>query len=348
MPSQPQFSKENFLRNGALFGHQDQIFLMWGKRSQQEKRPENQWAVSFQNFFSEQSSWISFENNLCLTRSQAKDLFQSMQVNVSWEELNSDSFNKQFQLTQSWIERGRLTKTVPYTFEKAKVQMDSGSIESFISNSLNHEKGFLYGLWDEEAGVLGLTPETLIEQKTATEFSTMALAGTLPLKEFEENPESLTKNKKEIYEHEQVVEFLSQKLSFLGEASKQERSVLKTPHLAHLFTAFDLISEKPVDLVVNQLHPTPALGCQPSTDWKDYLGEFNKIEERGSFGAPFGFSQNLQNSQFVVAIRNITWTKDEISIGAGCGVVAESQQNLEWMELKNKRNSVKRIFGIDE
>ena len=67
---------------------------------------------------------------------------------------------------------------------------------------------------------------------------------------------------------------------------------------------------------------------------------------RNKYGAPFAVQ--FPNGDFisVVAIRNIQWDRREIILGAGGGVVVESQLEKEWLELQGKRNSVKSLMGL--
>ena len=48
----------------------------------------------------------------------------------------------------------------------------------------------------------------------------------------------------------------------------------------------------------------------------------------------------------LVAIRNIEWQRQSVRIGAGSGIVAESELEQEFEELRNKREQVKQLFGI--
>ena len=63
------------------------------------------------------------------------------------------------------------------------------------------------------------------------------------------------------------------------------------------------------------------------------------------FGAPFGVVVDGEFSS-VVAIRNISWSGNDVFLPSGCGVIEESTLANEWEELALKRNSVKDILGI--
>ena len=176
----------------------------------------------------------------------------------------------------------------------------------------------------------------------------MALAGTLPIEKFKENPETFLSDPKEKNEHLKVVQDIVQQLENLGRIELSETHIEKTPHLAHLCTSIEFENRTNTSFMklVERLHPTPALGSFPRAMNRKYMGAFEKLEPRGVFGAPFGISYSQKAGDVVVAIRNIIWSEKELKIGSGCGVVKASTLNNEWDELANKRKSVKKIFGL--
>ena len=99
--------------------------------------------------------------------------------------------------------------------------------------------------------------------------------------------------------------------------------------------------------MIQQMHPTPALGPLPRTDetmnllldWRARLG----CPE--VFGAPFGLWRDGVLT-VVVAIRMIVWRGTKVLLPSGCGVIAESRLVNEWRELRLKRDAVKQVFGV--
>ncbi len=43
----------------------------------------------------------------------------------------------------------------------------------------------------------------------------------------------------------------------------------------------------------------------------------------------------------------LSWRGHEVRVPAGCGVIEESRLVNEWRELRLKRESVKKIFGLE-
>ncbi len=348
MENLENFDKLSFLKQGAIFAKQDRVWLMWGVPEVSNARPLGP-AIATMDFFGTESfRWLQYPAIVEASREKVSSLFRKGPVGVTWQSPDRDLFQTQFDLIQQGFARGTVEKVVPYVFEKSLHRVESADLESFLFSALGHESGFLYGQWEADKGVLGLTPEILISQKQERAFETMALAGTTPLEHFERNPTSFLENHKENSEHQKVVQDIVAQLSLKGAVEVSSTKVLSTPHLAHLLTpiAFTAHSKMSLGDLVTCLHPTPALGTYPRSENSRYMPAFEELIPRGSFGAPFAISYSPAAADVVVAIRNISWNQGEIRIGSGCGIVKESSFDQEWQELNLKRNSVKRIFGI--
>ncbi|MCJ8277800.1 MAG: chorismate-binding protein, partial [Bdellovibrionales bacterium] len=324
------FNREKFLNKGAIFAFNNRVWLMWGDSKKQQDRPEHP-SVSFNSFFLEKDpQWDLFEHTIETSNTSALQVLKTETDEenfIKWKAISSDSFEQQFDWIQNKFSKNEIQKVVPYVFEEGEYKIkNSKLILHALSAALNHTQGFLYGYWSETEGLLGLTPEVLIEQKDHYSFSTMAVAGTVSLEDYKKDPKSFVENTKENHEHDWVVKDIENVLTQVGEVNVRERQVVETPSLAHIKTSIDLKTNGSIDIekLVQILHPTPALGVYPREKNRETLTYLNKVNERGSFGAPFGFSISKEEALFVVAIRNIQWKQNKISIGSGCGVVKES------------------------
>ena len=91
---------------------------------------------------------------------------------------------------------------------------------------------------------------------------------------------------------------------------------------------------------------TPALGVAPRSAGYEWMKILPGQEGRRRFGAPFAFLDK-ESCLCLVAIRNIQWDQEGRRIGSGCGIVAASEEPREWRELFQKRQSVKKILGLE-
>jgi menaquinone-specific isochorismate synthase len=100
--------------------------------------------------------------------------------------------------------------------------------------------------------------------------------------------------------------------------------------------------------MVRRLHPTAALGVSPRSEAGErWLREADRGVKRRTFGAPFGLEREDRSALALVAIRNLEWSGDRVRVGSGAGMLQESRVELEWKELREKREQVKALFGVD-
>ncbi|MCB0378474.1 MAG: chorismate-binding protein [Bdellovibrionales bacterium] len=343
---------ESLLDQGAVLSDSNSLWLFWGDSHSQSVRPAGP-AIFEMPFFSEAHiQWRVYENVARLTMNVARALFpfnKSILPQVKWQPADRDLFSQQFAWVKNQIQDAGIKKLVPYTLEKGSMSsIGPEQREAFIGRALTFSQGYLYGRWEGEKGYIGRTPEVLIEQSSPTEFSTMALAGTVPLSEYELNPNSFEKDPKQSDEHQWVVDDIANVLSHFGDVHVSERKVAKTPSLAHLQTNIKLVSRQSLDLesLIIQLHPTPALGAYPREKGLAALKQLDGVLSRDELGAPFGLSFNPNKALVLVGIRKLQWEHNNIQIASGCGVVQSSELESEWQELMAKRNSVKNLFGV--
>ena len=201
----------------------------------------------------------------------------------------------------------------------------------------------MYGCWNANEGMLGVTPEALFSHNTQMPHmvKTMAVAGTChPSHDLE----AFFQDDKERYEHRLVVEGICRSLHDLGKICVEEMQLLHLPNLVHLMTPIHLTLNQPFrfDSFVQKLHPTPALGAFPPTEGRKWLEEFDKHTPRQRYGAPTGFHHPLAGlSHCFVAIRNVQWNTNGMRIGAGCGVVKQSTFEKEWKEIHMKIRAIR-------
>ncbi|MBK9294707.1 MAG: chorismate-binding protein [Oligoflexia bacterium] len=243
------------------------------------------------------------------------------------------------------MEKGELKKAVPYAATGFNGELGFENKLFCIKNLiLNHEpQNYLYFFSQNDQGFCGITPELLFSFKDH-QFKTMALAGTAPVGI---SKEEFLNNKKEVSEHQYVVEFLRQKLSSLGDFNFSPMQVKAQGAIGHLLTLVE--GELPqIDYfeIINLMHPTPALGGLPQNKALEFLKILNEELPRFHFGAPFGVVSSKEEALSVVLIRGLFWQKHSAFIGAGCGVVLESEFEKEWNELNLKINATKKNLGI--
>lgn len=200
---------------------------------------------------------------------------------------------------------------------------------------------------------LGSTPERLGAFRNKM-LLTDALAGSIQRGNtatedtfFEKH---LTNSKKDRIEHNFVIKDIEERLAPLVESlnrsSKPE--IKKLSNVQHLYTPIRAQMKENVSMfdVINQLHPTPAVGGYPWQDASAYIKELENFD-RGWYAGPIGWFNAEGDGEFAVGIRSGLFTEDEARFFAGCGIVADSKPDMEWKETNLKLKPMLSVLQYD-
>ncbi|MFU8811893.1 MAG: isochorismate synthase [Balneolaceae bacterium] len=191
---------------------------------------------------------------------------------------------------------------------------------------------------DEGLTFLGATPERLASFSDGV-MTTEGLAGSISrgssASEDEALAHSLLKSRKDLNEHSFVVRAIDSSLEPYSYSVKHsEKPVIKKlKNVQHLFTPISADIRKGVQIhqLIQQLHPTPAVGGYPANDALRFIQEIEQLD-RGWYAAPVGWFNLNGFGEFAVAIRSALLTPSEATLYAGCGIVKDSDPATEWNE----------------
>jgi menaquinone-specific isochorismate synthase len=264
----------------------------------------------------------------------------------SWREPSFELYQQAFQVILGKIHQGEIEKAVPIVFAESPEKPSREDLAAMIDAAMEVHGGlYVYGFWQNGAGILGATPEILFH-RTENQVKTMALAGTLS-KKSGKSPREFLKDPKELHEHQLVVKDIQQRLQKLGWVRTSETEAVEFPTLYHLRTLMELdVHHADVRELVQLLHPTPALGVSPRNYGLGWLRDLPYQKDRGLFGAPILFSLSDSETLCLVAIRSLQWSQEGARIGSGGGLVSASDLQSEWKELALKRESVMKALGL--
>lgn len=346
-------TKQNFvqfLEKGTVFSlDHDRLLIGWGERNwsgspQESEKPD----FYFPDFFLKVNMpWFTHEHWMIISIDElSKWLPEKTNLEITdWKLEKQPFFESKFIELETKFNEGELVKAVPYLFLETKTTMNSDNLQSRLSYLIDYIQKcptYLYGLWDEEEGILGATPEILFDQKDQDGFETVACAGT-----YETAKDQSVSCQKLNHEHETVIEGIKESLMPFGTVKTADLKTISFGSLTHLITPIEvkLNQEMTFEKIVRTLHPTPALGAFPKDKGMIFLEKYQMGIPRGRFGSPVGFSfQNV--SRCFIAIRNIQWNKKGIQMGAGCGVCSGSILGDELKEINLKLNAIKTLLGL--
>ncbi len=187
----------------------------------------------------------------------------------------------------------------------------------------------------------GATPEKLVSMN-GRKIETQALASSAPRGKTFQRDEKLSKkllnNKKQLLEHNLVLEAIKQQLNpIASQLDISSRNVRKLKNIQHIETQISgkLNSNKNIFSLLESLHPTPAVGGLPP---KKALKTIKEIEpfDRGWYASPIGWIDLEGNGSFIVGIRSGLNKDKNIIVFAGAGIVEGSIPEKEWEETKLK------------
>ncbi|HJQ40010.1 MAG TPA: chorismate-binding protein [Thermoanaerobaculia bacterium] len=325
------------------------VFVGWGPFEQLPfRRPERPAFYVTDFFLDDAHPWRHPSEWAEMSVEELASLSVASRPDIEWEAPALAEFAPLFKSAQDSMERGDFSKIVPVIFEHGTLRHD-GLLAHLLSQLTALPPGlFAYGYAYKHHGLIGATPEVLF-QGEARAYRTMALAGTREVSRAEE----LLTDAKERREHRLVVDDIVRRLAPFGNIEVGPLGLLRLPNIAHLITPIFFAENGGAEKMsfaemVRRLHPTAALGVSPRTPAGErWLREADRGVKRRTFGAPFGIEREDRSSLALVAIRNVQWQSERVRVGSGAGLLAESRLEREFEEMRQKRDQVKALFGIE-
>jgi isochorismate synthase len=201
---------------------------------------------------------------------------------------------------------------------------------------------------------LGATPERLVRTEGRT-FRTVAVAGTIrrgaDAAEDERLGRALLASEKDREEHAVVVSSIRDLLGPVADSLTvaPEPGVMTLRFVQHLVTEISGTVPDAHGLLAlgERLHPTPAVGGEPRDVALALLDEHEGFD-RGWYAGPVGWLGADGDGELCVALRCGIVDRTQATLFAGCGIVADSDPDLEWEESRIKLRAVISALGIPE
>ena len=224
--------------------------------------------------------------------------------------------------------------------------------ELILENLYNQQReSFIFVFESNGDCFIGATPERLVKKHGNRVFST-CLAGSIKrgktATEDESLGQTLLNDQKNLIEHGFVVEMIKAALEESCEEIilPDKPQLMKIRDIQHLYTPVIGKCQKDASLLllVERLHPTPALGGLPKQEAVEKIREVEELD-RGFYAAPLGWVDYQGNGEFAVSIRSGLIQGKEASLFAGCGVVVDSDSESEYLETSLKFTPMLRALG---
>nr|WP_263325335.1 isochorismate synthase [Neobacillus sp. Marseille-Q6967] len=281
--------------------------------------------------------------------SYKKDVHLAELMNM--EEISPQSWKQTVDDVAGELKNGPLKKVV-LARELRLFFNQAVKAEGVLQNLYDQQReSFIFTFESNGDCFIGATPERLVKKQGNEVYST-CLAGSIPRGQTEEEDrilgETLLNDQKNLNEHGFVVEMIKEALAELCEEVMlpKKPQLMKMRDIQHLYTPVMGKAHKDTSLLglVERLHPTPALGGLPKLEAVDKIREVEELD-RGFYAAPIGWLDYRGNGEFAVAIRSGLIQGNEASLFAGCGVVADSTSESEFIETRLKFRPMLRALG---
>ena len=222
-------------------------------------------------------------------------------------------------------------------------------LELFCKACQLYPRMFISLVCTEQSGYwLTATPEILLEG-VGNQWRTIALAGTMKLKDEDLNGEGehATWSTKNIQEQRYVATYLMNCLEqFATNIREEGPRTVRAANLVHLrsdFT-FGLSEGAGVGDVLLQLHPTPAVCGLPKQTTYQFILE-NEHTPRQYYSGFMGPLNMSSATHLYVSLRCMQITDSQYRLYAGGGLLKDSVEEQEWLETEAKLETMRRVLA---
>ncbi|WP_406692056.1 isochorismate synthase [Saccharopolyspora sp. ID03-671] len=191
-------------------------------------------------------------------------------------------------------------------------------------------------------GLIGATPEMLLRRR-GDQVTSQVLAGS----SWSGDGEQLLASQPHRDEHDFAVESLLTAIApHCADVRASGPSVLRLRNIAHLATDVSATLTTGVDLLglAAAVHPTAAVGGTPRRAAADLIAELEDLD-RGRYAAPVGWLDANGDGELGLALRCAQLSGSRARLFAGCGIVAESDPDVEVRETDAKFAAVREALG---
>ncbi|MEO7041897.1 MAG: isochorismate synthase [Gemmatimonadaceae bacterium] len=253
------------------------------------------------------------------------------------ESRNANEWRGTVRAAVARIREGDLEKVVLAREVHAETAQDFDTTETIRQLRYAHPTCYVFGFWSGDSAFVGATPERLVrvdgQDVQASSLAGSTRRGATPADDAAQAQE-LFASDKDRSEHEIVRRALCTGLARFCDnvTSADMPTLLSLPQVHHLHTAVRarLRPGHTILQLVEELHPTPAVGGAPKEAALQFIRE-NEEMDRGWYAAPIGWLQS-DRGEFAVALRSAVITGPNAWLFAGCGVVRDSDPNQEYAE----------------
>ena len=269
--------------------------------------------------------------------------YKSITGNFEFESnFTKNEFIDSVNTVKDYIEEGDVMQVVLAQDFYRSFEGDSFKLYSAL-RQLNPSP-YMYYLNLDECEVVGSSPEILVRVE-GDDITLRPIAGTRKRgkdkKEDQLNENDLLNDPKELAEHLMLIDLGRNdvgRVSDIGSVKLTEKMVIeKYSHVMHIVSNVVGTLSKGLNFIdaLKATLPAGTLSGAPKIRAMEIINELEP-SSRGIYGGAIGYISWNGNIDTAIAIRTAVIKDKLIHVGAGAGIVADSDPESEWLECKQK------------
>ncbi len=213
---------------------------------------------------------------------------------------------------------------------------------------------YLYFLNLDEVTLVGSSPETMVRLESGV-ATLRPIAGTRPRGQNEQEDRSLAnellQDEKERAEHLMLVDLGRNDLGRIAEVGTVQVTDLmiveRYSHVMHLVSNIccDLRPDYDAWDLLRATFPAGTLSGAPKVRAMEIIAELEN-KHRGPYGGAVGYISFHGNMDMAITIRTACIEDGKLTVQAGAGIVADSDPELEHMEIVNKAKAMQKALQL--
>ena len=283
------------------------------------------------------------ENSIDQSHSYIEPSYKSITGNFEFESnFTKNEFIHSVNTVKDYIEEGDVMQVVLAQDFYRLFEGDSFKLYSAL-RQLNPSP-YMYYLNLDECEVVGSSPEILVRVED-DDITLRPIAGTRKRgkdkKEDQSNENDLLNDPKELAEHLMLIDLGRNdvgRVSDIGSVKLTEKMVIeKYSHVMHIVSNVVGTLSKGLNFIdaLKATLPAGTLSGAPKIRAMEIINELEP-SSRGIYGGAIGYISWNGNIDTAIAIRTAVIKDKLIHVGAGAGIVADSDPESEWLECKQK------------
>jgi anthranilate synthase component 1 len=266
--------------------------------------------------------------------------------------ISPDDFRESVKTIKNHIFAGDVIQTVisqPFT---CKAELDK--IALYRAQRYINPSPYMYFIHLDDVTLVGSSPETMVrlEKGVAT---LRPIAGTRPRGDSEQEDRAmandLLSDEKEKAEHLMLVDLGRNDLGRIAETGSVQVTDLmvveRYSHVMHLVSNIDCQIREDLDCwdLLKAGFPAGTLSGAPKIRAMEIITELEKTP-RGPYGGAVGYISFSGNMDLAITIRTAVIEKNQLTVQAGAGIVADSDPEKERIETVNKARAIQTAIEL--